>query len=645
MIIKKMTATFGKLNQAVLTPAPGLTVITAPNEGGKSTWTAFLKAMLFGLDTRERDRSGFLADKNHYQPWSGAPMSGELELEWQGRGILLRRFSTKAGPFQGFEAVYTASGDPVPGLTAANAGPMLTGMVREVFVRSALIAQNSTAVSSAPELEQRIAALATSGQEDVSFSATQRTLKDWRNRRQANRSTGLIPELNRQLDQVQASLRAMEQARLLRDQATEHLGRLRVEEQELTGQLEVHRRLAQKDLNRRYAQAVESLARARAQRDALPEPDGEFAGLTAQQARERARNQAPEREDARDQTAAQTGLLRRRKGLLRATAVLVPLLGFGGLAGVIAGFLTRIIPVLALGFAGMFLAVGLSLLFVSRIGQIDRTLARLSRAEQANRDGDAGAALSQRAEAYADWLTLRDRLEDEVRHCRERAEDLKSQGGREADTLEHLAPPPYSLPETQQRLERCRLETARWQTQLDQAIGALRTDPLDLEAQRDQLLDQLEVRTQEASALDQALDALEHANGILRERFSPPLNETAARLFAELTGSAYRRLSLNRDFTASAARTGDSLPHDALYLSSGTADQLYLAVRLALCQLTAPDVPVVLDDVLASFDDTRAQLALDCLARLSQDRQILLFTCHSREAQWARTHQAAVCTL
>ena len=81
MIIKKMTATFGKLNQAVLTPAPGLTVITAPNEGGKSTWTAFLKAMLFGLDTRERDRSGFLADKNHYQPWSGAPMSGELELE------------------------------------------------------------------------------------------------------------------------------------------------------------------------------------------------------------------------------------------------------------------------------------------------------------------------------------------------------------------------------------------------------------------------------------------------------------------------------------------------------------------------------------------------------------------------------------
>ena len=62
MKIKKMTAVFGGLDNAVLTPGDGLTVITAPNEGGKSTWAGFWRAMLYGIDTRERDKAGSLAD-------------------------------------------------------------------------------------------------------------------------------------------------------------------------------------------------------------------------------------------------------------------------------------------------------------------------------------------------------------------------------------------------------------------------------------------------------------------------------------------------------------------------------------------------------------------------------------------------------
>ena len=46
MRIKKMTASFGRLQNATLEPGPGLTIIQAPNEGGKSTWAAFLRAML-----------------------------------------------------------------------------------------------------------------------------------------------------------------------------------------------------------------------------------------------------------------------------------------------------------------------------------------------------------------------------------------------------------------------------------------------------------------------------------------------------------------------------------------------------------------------------------------------------------------------
>ena len=82
MKIIEMTATFGCLDHAVLRPGEGFTLIMANNESGKSTWAAFLRAMLYGFPQRDRDRAGYLAEKNRYQPWSGAAMEGSLTLEW-----------------------------------------------------------------------------------------------------------------------------------------------------------------------------------------------------------------------------------------------------------------------------------------------------------------------------------------------------------------------------------------------------------------------------------------------------------------------------------------------------------------------------------------------------------------------------------
>ena len=76
--------------------------------------------------------------------------------------------------------------------------------------------------------------------------------------------------------------------------------------------------------------------------------------------------------------------------------------------------------------------------------------------------------------------------------------------------------------------------------------------------------------------------------------------------------------------------------HNTACVSQGTAEQVYLAVRLAVCRLALPaedPAPLVLDDALDAFDDSRMALALEVLRELAEERQILLFTCHSREAQ------------
>ncbi|HZW83996.1 MAG TPA: hypothetical protein VFF14_11345, partial [Candidatus Deferrimicrobium sp.] len=66
-------------------------------------------------------------------------------------------------------------------------------------------------------------------------------------------------------------------------------------------------------------------------------------------------------------------------------------------------------------------------------------------------------------------------------------------------------------------------------------------------------------------------------------------------------------------------------------LSLGTVDQFYLGLRLALADLIGVKFPLVLDDAFVQYDDLRLQEALQLLANLARERQIILFSCHKRE--------------
>ena len=126
--------------------------------------------MLYGINSRERDRAGFIADKNRYAPWSGAAMSGRLDCATElGELTLTRTTRRQTSPMGEFRAVYAGTGEPVPGLTGRTCGETLLGVSREVFERSAFIRQSGLAVTQDAGLERRIAALISSGEEDTSY--------------------------------------------------------------------------------------------------------------------------------------------------------------------------------------------------------------------------------------------------------------------------------------------------------------------------------------------------------------------------------------------------------------------------------------------------------------------------------------------
>ena len=252
MQIKRLAATFGRLENESLDLEPGLNVIEAPNEAGKSTWTALLRVMFYGLNTRDRSPG---ADKRRYQPWSGSAMNGAMDLSLpQGEVTITRRTARANSPMGAFSAVYTGTASPVDFLTAAGCGETLLGVPQDVYERSAYIRQSGLAVDQSAALERRIASLITTGEEDTSFTDAAGRLKKQLNARRHNK-TGRIP----QLEQAMAELRTAAEEL---DGLVQSVNRDLAEQDELQAQMEEIRGLMARhdgaDLTDEY-RTVESL--------------------------------------------------------------------------------------------------------------------------------------------------------------------------------------------------------------------------------------------------------------------------------------------------------------------------------------------------------------------------------------------------
>ena len=214
MRIYKMRATFGKLEDQVLELQPGMNIIEAPNEWGKSTWCAFLVAMLYGIETRARTTQAALAEKEKYAPWSGSPMEGRMDLNWNGRDITIERRTKGRTPFGVFKAYETETGLEVEELTAANCGQMLLGVEKSVFTRTGFLRLNDLPVTQDEALRRRLNALVTTGDESGAGEALGAKLKELKNACRYNRS-GLLPKAEAELAALEDKQREL--VRLNRD--------------------------------------------------------------------------------------------------------------------------------------------------------------------------------------------------------------------------------------------------------------------------------------------------------------------------------------------------------------------------------------------------------------------------------------------
>ena len=215
--------------------------------------------------------------------------------------------------------------------------------------------------------------------------------------------------------------------------------------------------------------------------------------------------------------------------------------------------------------------------------------------------------------------------------------DLLAQENLPEETGPEVEKPARSRDVVAAQLDEARSRLAALHSAADRLSGQLHAmgDPSLLLASAENIQARITQLQGEYDALHLAMEALTGANTAIQNRFSPQLSRRTAEIFQELTEGRYTGAALDRSFHLTAQPAGDPIDRDIQLLSAGTADQLYLAARLAICQLVLPaekEIPLILDDALANFDDDRCAAALRWLRREAEHRQILLFTCHSREA-------------
>lgn len=218
----------------------------------------------------------------------------------------------------------------------------------------------------------------------------------------------------------------------------------------------------------------------------------------------------------------------------------------------------------------------------------------------------------------------------------EAEEKLRQTGGENID--------PHSFDQARAELEELNEQGQTLTAKLSEVLTELRTgfssltSPESIRTQITELETHLHEQKTFYDALQTAKEFLTDSFAELHQGYGAALEQETLNIFAHLTDGRYQAISVSPSLTLSAQPADDFSARETDLLSLGTADQAYLSLRLALSKLLCREnpLPIVLDDVLAQYDDARAERALMLLREYAEQSQVLFFTCHQTLCEMAK---------
>lgn len=679
MLLTKLKINFfGRFHNREIELKPGINLIYGDNEAGKSTIHTFIKGMLFGI---ERLRGRASASKEdlytRYLPWDypGA-FGGSMDIRIGDKEYRLQRSFHASDKY--FTVLDLSTGREVK-LKEGLISEMIPGLTESAFKNTISIEQLKAQTDGelASQVRNYIANLSLAKSQEVNVAKAISTLTEQRKQLEPSQNPATLKALQAQIEEELATEEKI-------DQLTLELKDLLQKEQELKQIKDEASASPESDITKRMEQLPAIMENYRSYKEIIKQEN-----ILEQQTKEldekilRGDQEQLSTNDLREDIK-EVGRLKSRLMELeqKASELVREKTELSSKAN--KNMLLSLLPSFALAaillFAFRYQSLGIALSIVSVvIGLAAYCLLRSrSRKERSQSEAKCKEHEQQKAmvrAAFSDILNryrvsgleeLYSRQEELIKnqsaliHAKEQKQELEARRKVQEDSRDVLYETimkymqyfitedeltDTSMQRLQEEIQRRRQEAAirisestRLYDGCRLATQKLRWEITNLEGNEEQLLKhkdrykELEQKQKEdAAQLDAiklALSSIQELSADIHDSFGNQINAAVSEIISEVTSQKYSDLKVDEKLEVKVGWNGDYVLLERL--SAGTIDQVYFALRLAVADLLlgSDEMPLLLDDSFALYDEGRVRAALTKIAGRSQ---ILLFTCHKRE--------------
>lgn len=593
---------FGKFHDRTISFNDGINIIYGKNEAGKSTLHTFIRGMLFGIE-RGRGRAAKNDLYTKYEPWeSSGTYEGWLRLEKDGTIYRIeRRFRKENKSLKIINETKGLEEEATPAFVSS----LLDGLTETMYNNTISIGQLKSATEDGmvTELKNYIANMNTTG--NISLNITKATA--FLRNQKRSLEAGLIPEASREFTSLLAEIRNVE-AEIAGPEYENQLAAYQNMRTQVKGLID-NTQTQKKDLDEKLANGKKVLS------------DNGFTDRASVDAM----SSDAERLYSEYNTLNGECNKKSRKVLSGLTAVL----GVAGLgAAATLGYfnLTAYLPVCGAAATAAVIFFIISLFILQKDKEyhrlFDNTSSELG-ALLARHLGDSAVsedamnAFRARMGEFSKLCDMVTQSEAEIRKFLEDLSNLQTKQAGCSEMIEKQQRTQWELEKKLEHLSNCK----------NKAKALKRTL-----AENDRIHDEI-------VAIDLAQETMADLSSSIRDSFGLYLNKEASQYITGITGGIYDSMSIDENLNVFLNTKTKLVPLENV--SSGTMDQVYLALRLAAAKLlqgSGSGFPLIFDDSFTQYDDERLKTALEWLAS-AYGGQIIIFTCHRREAQMLRARQ------
>ncbi|MGN1351632.1 MAG: ATP-binding protein [Clostridia bacterium] len=577
---------FGKLENKEIEFGKKINVIYGENEAGKTTLLKCILSMLYGVSSNKNGKD--ISEKEQYKPWKNAEFSGKMKYELDnGEKIEVFRDFSKRNPkiTNEFSEDITNTFN-IDKHTGNNFFYEQTKIDKDMLLITGLVEQKESVLEDKEQnlLTQKIANILTSGEENISYKkAIEKLNKELVEKIGNDRTTGRpINIINEKIEKLKENINKIN------------------DEEEKVSNLKQEKELVKKQIEKIENELIDL----RKVKDIKLQENVEKEKLGVK--KELLKEYDEKLEKLNEQAKAKDKDVQKSLNIILSVIFIV--------LSAITFYINKLAGLLAFG---IFIAIYLPVILIRKNAKNQEEKLKQKEIKNLRK-----SKLEKETEIEETEKTICDNVNREI------IENVNNTGLRTLDlkTVENrIAQEEQNLSNSKIHLNTIEIEEKRIGQDLEKKVEIEETLEKTLEEKNDLETEERRIKL--------AKEMLEQAYIKMKNEITPKFTSNLSKIASEISNNKYSNIKFNdNDGLTVELENGEYVKCDRL--STGTIEQLYLALRLsAFEEITEEKIPIILDEAFAYYDNIRLENILSYLNNYYTDNQILIFTCTDREKQ------------